>query len=147
MSGLPRIAILDAAVDVGAPLAFPPGEAEVVLDARLGDAEVASLAALAPDVVVLDLRGCSAPQATEAIGQVRSHWSSARIVVAGDAGDQAMAEAALAAGTLGYVSRDASPDALLKSVVAAVRGRVTLGKTATLAVLNLANLPKEKAKP
>ena len=149
MTDTARIAILYGADGSDAPLSFPAGSIDVVLDAPLGDASLGSLSALAPDVVVLDLRGQEAAAAAAAILRVRGYWSSARIVVAGDAGNQAMAEAAFAAGTSGYVSRDASPDALLKSVLGAVRGKVSLGRTATLAILNLAGAPApaEKAKP
>jgi DNA-binding NarL/FixJ family response regulator len=146
MSGLPRIAILDAVDDGGAPLSFPGGEVEVVHTGTLDDDSLGRLRPLAVDVIVLDLRGYEPKPGSEAIARVRS-FSSARIVVAGDAGNQAMAEAAFAAGTSGYVSRDSSPDALLKSVVGAVRGRVSLGKTATLAILNLTGKPaKSRAK-
>ena len=145
MSGLPRIAILDA-LDDGAPLSIPSGEVDVVHSGNLDDDSLGRLRPLAVDVIVLDLRGYQAKPAADAIARVRG-FSSARIVVAGDAGNQAMAEAAFAAGTSGYVSRDSSPDALLKSVVGAVRGRVSLGKTATLAILNLTGAPgKSKAK-
>ena len=142
MSELPRIAILDAVDDGGPPLSFPDGEVDVVHTGKLDDASLAALRRLGAEIVVLDLRGYAPKPAAEAIARVRS-WSQAAIVVAGDAGDQAMAEAAFAAGTSGYVSRDASPDALLKSVLDTVRGKVSLGKTATLAILNLAGGPRK----
>jgi DNA-binding NarL/FixJ family response regulator len=142
MSELPRIAILDAVDDGSAPLSFPDGEVDVVHVGRLDDDSLAALRRQAAEVVVLDLRGHTPSAAADAIARVRK-WSPATIVVAGDAGDQAMAEAALAAGTSGYVSRDASPDALLKSVLGVARGGVSLGKTATMAVLNLAGAQRK----
>lgn len=146
MSKLPRIAILHGGADGDAPPALPQGSVHVVLDSHLGPEALSALAPLAPDVVLLDLRGAAATT-TASITQVRSAWSSARIVVLGAAGDQQMAEAAFAAGTSGYVSRDASPDALLKAVLGAVRGKVNLGKTATMAILRMAGAATAAAKP
>ena len=147
MSALPRIAILHGGSDGPVPLAFPKNSVDVVLDSVMGPEALSALFPLAPDVVVLDLRG-AASTTSASITQVRSAWSSARIVVVGAAGDQQMAEAAFAAGTSGYVSRDAGPDSLLKAVLGAVRGKVNLGKTATLAILRMAGAaggtPKSK---
>ena len=143
---LPRVAVLRGASFLETPLVLPLASVDVALDARFDYDGLSRLEAARPDVIVLDLRGFEAKTATDAIAQVRQYHSSARIVVAGDAGNQAMAEAAFAAGTSGYVSRDSGPDALLKAVLGAVRGKVKLGRTATHAILRLAGAPAPKAK-
>jgi two-component system response regulator NreC len=84
-----------------------------------------AVAAERPQVLVLDLN-MGGESSLEAIPQLRSEAPSTQIVVLTMQEDPAFARAALRAGALGYVLKDAADDELLTAVALAADGRTYL---------------------
>ena len=82
-----------------------------------------------PDVVLMDL---SMPNmdGIEAIGQLRSEDPEARIVVLTSFSDRERILAAVDAGAVGYLLKDAEPEELLSGIRAAARGESPLAPKA-----------------
>jgi DNA-binding NarL/FixJ family response regulator len=89
---------------------------EVIGEAADGRDAVDRMAALDPDVVVLDLQ---MPRMTgmEALPLLRAGWPRTRVVVF--SGDARLAEAALAEGACAFVEKGAHMDDLLAAILAA----------------------------
>lgn len=95
-------------------LAATPGM-ELTATAADGDAAIAGALKHRPDLVLLDLQmpGRSGSEAIEAICTV---WPEARILVLTSFGDDDHIFAAIQAGAIGYILKDASPDSLLAAI-------------------------------
>ena len=78
-----------------------------------------------PRVLVLDLN-MGGESSLDAIPQLRADWPETQIVVLTMQEDPAFARAALRAGALGYVLKDAADDELTNAVVLAARGQTYL---------------------
>lgn len=91
------------------------GDIELVATAADGDAAVSGALQHRPDVVLLDLQmpGRSGVAAIEAIC---ADWPEARILVLTSFGDEEHVFAAIQAGALGYLLKDASPETLLAAI-------------------------------
>jgi two-component system, NarL family, response regulator LiaR len=91
------------------------GDIELVGTAGDGDAAVSGALLHRPDVVLLDLQmpGRSGVAAIEAISAA---WPEARILVLTSFGDADNVFAAIQAGALGYLLKDASPETLLAAI-------------------------------
>jgi DNA-binding NarL/FixJ family response regulator len=90
-----------------------------------GEAAVRLAVALRPDVVLLDLvmpvRG-----GVEAVRDIARRCPTARVVVLSSFHEDDQVVGAIRAGALGYVLKDAEPEALLEAVRAAARGESVL---------------------
>jgi two-component system response regulator NreC len=82
---------------------------------------VEQIRACRPLVLVLDLN-MGGESSLDAIPQLRVDWPETQIVVLTMQEDPAFARAALRAGALGYVLKDAADDELMNAVVLAARG-------------------------
>jgi two-component system, NarL family, response regulator NreC len=78
-----------------------------------------------PRVLVLDLN-MGGESSLETIPQLRADWPETQIVVLTMQEDPAFARAALRAGALGYVLKDAADDELMDAVQLAARGQTYL---------------------
>ncbi|MFE5340086.1 response regulator [Isoptericola sp. NPDC056578] len=105
-----------------------------VVAGAAGAAEALSvIAALAPDVALLDL-GLPDGDGLDVVRQVAATSPSIRIVVVTMYDDEGLVREAVAAGAAGYVVKDASPAQLVAAVRAAVLGAVVLGSSVVPAV-------------
>jgi two-component system response regulator NreC len=96
-----------------------------------------------PRVLVLDLN-MGGESSLDAIPQLRVEWPETQIVVLTMQEDPAFARAALRAGALGYVLKDAADDELMHAVLLAARGQSYLNPQ--FGAL-LAAQPSEESRP
>jgi two-component system response regulator NreC len=96
-----------------------------------------------PRVLVLDLN-MGGDSSLDAIPQLRADWPETQIVVLTMQEDPAFARAALRAGALGYVLKDAADDELLNAVLLAARGQTYLNPQLGA---RLAAQPPEDSRP
>lgn len=96
-----------------------------------------------PRVLVLDLN-MGGELSLDAIPQLRVDWPETQIVILTMQEDPAFARAALRAGALGYVLKDAADDELMNAVLLAARGRTYLNPQLGA---RLATQPPEDAPP
>ena len=108
-------------------------------------AQLAALAALAPVVVVLDLRDCEG-DVSSWIAATRGAWPQANLVVVGRPSDDAAASQALAGGALAFLSRDLSIAALGAAIREAAGGRLHLTGTGRRAVQRMLGSSAANAK-
>src|SRR5579872_285874 len=104
-------------------------------EAASGEEALAHLEAWLPDVVVIDLLLPGGMDGIEAIRRVRALSPHTQAVALTSATDDARVVAALRAGAIGYVRKDANPEVLLDAVRAAARGRSLLDPQVAGAVL------------
>lgn len=99
---------------------------EVVGEASSGEEAVAAVEGWLPDVVVMDLLMPGGMDGIEAIRRVRALSPHTQVVALTSATDDARVVAALRAGAIGYVRKDADPEVLLAAIRAAARGQSLL---------------------
>ncbi|MCP4418569.1 MAG: response regulator transcription factor [Chloroflexi bacterium] len=99
---------------------------EVVGEAASGEAALEKLEELLPDVVVMDLLMPGGIDGIETTRRVRQLSPHSQVVVLTAYTDEARVVAALRAGAIGYVRKDAEPELLLTAVRAADRGQSML---------------------
>jgi DNA-binding NarL/FixJ family response regulator len=109
---------------LGMLLAAQPG-LEVVGEAANGAEALARVAALRPDVVLMDLR-MPVLDGVAATRQLRTAFPAIQVIVLTTFDDDADVFAALGAGALGYLLKDVSGDTLVAAVRAAARGEAFL---------------------
>ena len=107
----------------------------VVGEAASGEACLAQLEDWLPDVVVMDLLMPGGMDGIEATQQVRQLSPHTRVVVLTAHTDEARVVAALRAGAIGYVRKDADPELLLTAVRAAAKGQSMLDPSIAGSVL------------
>ncbi len=90
--------------------------------AASGEEALKKLVEWSPDVVVMDLLMPGGIDGIETTRLIGSHFPRMRIVVLTASTDEARLIAALRAGAIGYVRKDAEPEVLLSAVRAAARG-------------------------
>lgn len=98
----------------------------VVGEAASGEAALAQLETWLPDVAVMDLHmpgGLDGIETTQRVRQLSPHT---QVVVLTAHTDEARVVAALRAGAIGYVRKDADPELLVTAVRAAARGQSLL---------------------
>jgi DNA-binding NarL/FixJ family response regulator len=98
---------------------------EVVGDASDGEAAVAAVAELAPDVVLMDLNmpGLSGIEATR---RIRDPSEAAILVLTMQSDDESVF-AAVRAGASGYLLKGANRDEIIRSVIAVAAGEAVFG--------------------
>jgi NarL family two-component system response regulator LiaR len=104
--------------------AFP--DIIVVGEASSGEEALANIEKWLPDVIVMDMLMPGGIDGVETIRRVRVVTPHTRVVVLTAYTDDARVVAALRAGALGYVKKDAEPEVLLGAVRAAARNQSTL---------------------
>lgn len=98
----------------------------IVGEAANGEEALARLDTWLPDVVVMDLLMPGGMDGIEATRQIRTLSPHTRVVVLTAATDDARVVAALRAGAIGYVRKDANPELLLSAVRAAAQDQSVL---------------------
>lgn len=109
-------------------------------------AQLAGLAALAPTVVVLDLRDCRDDDVSPWVGATRRASPRANLVVVGRAADEAGASQAIAGGALAFLSRDLSVAALNAAIRETGAGRLHLVGTGRRAAQGLLRRASKRTK-
>jgi NarL family two-component system response regulator LiaR len=113
--------------------AFP--DIAVVGEAPSGEQVLAQVEAWLPDVVIMDLLMPGGIDGIETTRRIRIVTPHTQVVVLTAHTDDARVVAALRAGAIGYVRKDAEPDILLAAVRAAARGQSFLDPTIAGSVL------------
>jgi two-component system, NarL family, response regulator LiaR len=108
---------------------------EVIGDVASGEALMEQLEQWLPDVVVMDLHMPGGMDGIEAIRQVRALAPHTRIVVLTSYANDARVVAALRAGAIGYVRKEADPEILLEAMRAAAHGQSLLDPEIARAIL------------
>ncbi|MBN1440541.1 MAG: response regulator transcription factor [Anaerolineales bacterium] len=98
---------------------------EVVADAENGEAAAALSAALAPDVILMDLQ-MPVLDGPAAIRRVRARQTGVKVLVLTTYDTDSDIVPALEAGATGYLLKDAPPETLFQAVRGAARGEATL---------------------
>lgn len=109
---------------LGLLLAAQPGLA-VVGEAANGEEALRQVAALAPDVVLMDLR-MPILGGVAATRRIRADYPASRVIVLTTFDDDEDVFEALRAGAVGYLLKDVSGERLVEAVHAAARGESTL---------------------
>ena len=112
------------------------GDITIVGMANSGEEVLAQLETWLPDVIVMDLLMPGGIDGIEATRRVRTIAPHTQVVVLTAYTDDARVVAALRAGAIGYVRKDADPEILLAAVRAAARGQSVLDPTVAGAVLH-----------
>ncbi|QBD78127.1 response regulator transcription factor [Ktedonosporobacter rubrisoli] len=107
----------------------------VVGEASSGEEALQHIEEWLPDVVVMDLLMPGGIDGIEAIRRIHRLLPNTRIVALTSYTDDARVLAALRAGAIGYVRKEADPDVLLASVRAAARGQSLLDPAVASAVM------------
>lgn len=107
----------------------------IVGEAASAEALFTSLAAWQPDVVVMDLLLPGGMDGIAATQQVRALAPETQVVALTAYTDDARVVAALRAGAIGYVRKDADPEILLTAVRAAAKGQSLLDPAAAAAIV------------
>lgn len=109
---------------------------EVVGEATSGEEALHHIEEWMPDVVVMDLLMPGGINGIETIKQVRALLPQTHIVALTSSTDDALVGAALRAGAIGYVRKDADLEILLDSLRAAARGQSLLDPSVASVVMH-----------
>jgi NarL family two-component system response regulator LiaR len=107
----------------------------IVGEAASGEELLSALATWQPDVIVMDLLLPGGMDGLEATRQARAQWPAVQVVALTAYTDDARVVAALRAGAIGYVRKDADPEILLSAVRAAAGGQSIIDPTAAGAMM------------
>jgi DNA-binding NarL/FixJ family response regulator len=120
---------------------------EVVGEAANGDEALRQAAALAPDVVLMDLR-MPVLDGIAATRRLRIDRPDVRVIALTTFDDDDAVFAALRAGAVGYLLKDVSSDRLVEALLAAARGESVLQPSvAAKVVARFAELPEHDPAP
>ena len=108
---------------------------EVVGEASDGSAAQDAVALTAPDVVLMDL-SMPGMDGVEATSLLTAEHPSVRVVVLTTFADREHVTAAIDAGAVGFILKDADPGALADAVRSAARGEAPLDPRAALALID-----------
>jgi len=115
-------------------------EVEVVGSAADGEQVVALVAELAPHVVLMDLR-MPRMDGVEATRRIRVEHPQTQVVVLTTFSDDESVVGALRAGAIGYLTKDAGREHILRALEAAVSGQAVLDPTVQARLVEVATLP------
>jgi DNA-binding NarL/FixJ family response regulator len=116
---------------------------DVVGEAADGDEALRRVAALSPDVVLMDLR-MPVLNGVAATRRLRVEWPEVRVIALTTFDDDEEVFAALRAGAVGYLLKDVSSERLVEAISAAARGESVLQPSvAAKVVARFAQLPDE----
>ncbi|HEU5318631.1 MAG TPA: response regulator transcription factor [Chloroflexota bacterium] len=115
-------------------------------DASGGEEGVRRCGEVEPDVVLMDMvmPGLDGAAATRAI---RERWPAVQVIALTSFPEEGLVRAALDAGAIGYLLKNASADELAGAIRAAVDGRPTLAPEATRALIRAATRPLDERPP
>jgi NarL family two-component system response regulator LiaR len=99
---------------------------EVVGEAASGEEALQKIEGWMPDVVMMNMLMPGGMDGIEAIKQIRALLPNTRIVALTSYTDDTRVVAALRAGAIGYVRKEADPEILLSSIRSAARGQSLL---------------------
>ena len=114
--------------------AFP--DLTIVGEAASGEETLQHIEEWLPDVVIMDLLMPGGMDGVEAIRAIRLTTPHTQVVALTSSTEDARVIAALRAGAIGYVRKDADPNTLLASVRAAARGHSVLDPAVSNTVLH-----------
>lgn len=112
----------------------------IVGEAANGDAAVALAAALAPDLVLMDMKMPGMP-AADAIRAIRARNPAIRILVLTSYVDERQVQDVMSAGALGHVLKDVARAELLRAIATVARGEPWLHPEAQRTLLNRLRAP------
>jgi DNA-binding NarL/FixJ family response regulator len=115
-------------------------EVEVVGSAADGEQVVALVAELAPHVVLMDLR-MPRMDGVEATRRIRIEHPQTQVVVLTTFADDESIVGALRAGAIGYLTKDAGREHILRALEAAISGQAVLDPTVQARLVEVATLP------
>lgn len=113
---------------------------EVVGTAANGEEAVVRVAHLRPDVILLDLQ-MPKKSGIEAISEIKEDNPEARILVLTSFSEDDTVFAAIKAGALGYILKDASPHELITAIRNVHQGKSSLDPEIALKVIHELNKP------
>ena len=116
----------------------------IVGEASSGEEALRQLDCWLPDVLALDLLMPGGMDGIETARQARALSPHTQVVMLTSATDDERALAALRAGAIGYVRKDADPQTLLDVIRAAARGRTLLDASVAAALLQELTRPKAR---
>jgi len=128
MSDMIRVLLVDdhTVVRRGLRLAFGlEGDFEIVGEAENGKQAIEAVAALLPDVVVMDLL-MPVMNGVDATREIRSRFPDVEVVALTSVLEDRMVVDVVEAGAAGYMLKESRPDDLFEAVRAAARGEVRL---------------------
>jgi DNA-binding NarL/FixJ family response regulator len=140
-----RVLVVDDHEVVRAGLMLLLGRApgiDVVGEAADGAEAQGAVARTAPDVVLMDL-SMPGMDGVEATAQLTAEHPSVRVVVLTTFADRDHVTAAIDAGAVGFMLKDADPGALADAVRSAARGEAPLDPRAALALIDRRRDPAE----
>jgi DNA-binding NarL/FixJ family response regulator len=105
-------------------------ETAVAGEAADGEEAIARVAALEPDVVLMDLQ-MPVLDGIQATARIRDRWPSIPVLALTTFDDDRNLFGALRAGAAGYLLKDVSSDTLVAAITAAARGEAFLQSTVT----------------
>ena len=123
----------------------PPEAVNIALDGAFDAPGLLRAASIAPEVVLLDLRGLNG-QIGVLIAASRAACPRARVVVIGTPDDEQMAQQSLVSGAAGFLSRDLSENALLEAITKAAEGAMHLTSTGLRAMNRIVDTNRPKPK-
>jgi NarL family two-component system response regulator LiaR len=115
---------------------------DVVGEAVDGDEAVGEARTLHPDVILLDLV-MPGKEGIAAIGEIKQENPEARILVLTSFGEDTRVFAAIKAGALGYLLKDASPRELVDAIRAVHSGQPSLSPNIALKLVRELHRPSE----
>lgn len=116
---------------------------EVVGEAGDGQEAVAQVAALRPDVILMDLV-MPTLDGIEATRQIKAQWPDSRIMVLTSFATDDKVFPAIKAGALGYLLKDSGPEELVQAIRQIHRGESSLHPTIARKVLQELSHPPER---
>lgn len=114
---------------------------EVVGTAEDGEAAVALVDQVEPDVVLMDLR-MPGVDGIEATRRIRDQHQRTQVVVLTTYADDESIVGALHAGAIGYLTKDAGRDDIVRAIEAAVAGQGVLDADVQARLVGAATLPR-----
>jgi DNA-binding NarL/FixJ family response regulator len=113
---------------------------EVVGSASDGEEAVELVAAVSPEVVLMDLR-MPGVDGVEATRRIRSDHPETQVVVLTTYADDESIVGALRAGAIGYLTKDAGRDHIRRALEAAASGQAVLDPAVQTRLVDVATLP------
>jgi DNA-binding NarL/FixJ family response regulator len=117
---------------------------EVVGAATDGEEALDLVAATAPDVVLMDLR-MPRMDGVEATRRIREEFPSTQVVVLTTFSDDESIVGALRAGALGYLTKDAGRENIVRALDAAASGQAVLDPEVQARLVGAAVVPSERS--
>jgi len=108
---------------------------ELVGEAGNGEEAIEQVAALGPDVVLMDLK-MPVMDGPTAIARIRDDFPDVRIVALTSFDDESLAQRALEAGAIGYLFKDAEEAELISAIRLAAEGRGVVAPEAMQALVH-----------